>query len=257
MKPFVPFASFRTALFAAASLLTFLVSPASAQDYYTGGHGDIGVGYTPGETEFEPHWHLGGGAIVNGSPLAAEAEYAPGDLIAWTTTTFAAPSGSGTWLGVTPGTSVFRMGTSTYQPNLGWATEEAGAETVWENGTINISLTGWSNANPGHFALVTGGTALFSTVGNAATTNNNSWNFDVEVGHAHATWYFSHAGYYELSFTWTGLYIGTDAPPEGIAVTGTGTFGFQGGAIPEPSSAAALAGLFALGAVALRRQRRA
>lgn len=253
MKLFVPFTSFRTALLAAASLLTFLVSPASAQDYYTGGHGDIGVGYTPGEAEFEPHWHLGGGAIVNGSPLAAEEEYAPGDLIAWTTATFAAPSGSGTWLGVTPGTSVFRMGTSTYQPNLGWATEEAGAETVWANGAINISLTGWSNANPGHFALVNSGTALFSTYGGST----NSWNFDVEVGHAHATWYFSHAGYYELSFTWTGLYIGTEAPPEGILVTGTGTFGFQAGAIPEPASAAALAGLIALGAVALRRQRRA
>lgn len=257
MNSFTPLASFRTAFVAAASLLTLLAFPVYSQDTYTAGHGDLGVEYTPGETTFTPHWHLGGGAVVNGSPLATDEEYAPGDLVAWTTATFAAPSGSSTWLGVTPGTTVFRMGTNSYPPNLGWSTEEAGVETEWDNGAINISLTGWSNTNPGEFALVTGGNALFSTLGNSATVNNNTWAFDVEVGHAHATWYFSNPGAYELTFTWTGLYIGAEAPPEGILVTGTGTFGFQAGAIPEPSSAAALAGMIALGAVALRRQRRA
>jgi surface-anchored protein len=253
MKIFSDLSSFRTALVAAVSLLALLASPASAQNYYTAGHGDLGVAYTPGETEFEPHWHLGGGAIVNGSPLSTEEEYAPGDAIAWTTATFAAPSGAADWLGVAPGSTVFRLGTNSFPPNLGWATEEAGAETDWFDGTINISLTGWNNANRGEFALVSGGNALFSTYGASA----NSWDFDVEVGHAHATWYFSQAGYYELSFTWSGLYVGEGAPLEGIEVIGAGTFGFQAGAIPEPSTYAAVFGAAVLGLALLRRRRRA
>ena len=230
----------------AAALFTTI--SASAQTvYFTAGHGDIGIEYEAGSNEVEPHWHIGAGATVDGSVLSSGDEYAPDQLIAWTNATLAAPSGSDTWLGVAPGTTVFRMGNNTYQPNLGWGTEEVGFETDWVGETITIQLTGWSASNPGEFALVSGGTALFSTFGGST----NSWVFDVAVGHAHAAFYFSDPGYYELTFTWTGEHV-VDGP-----VTGTGTFGFQAGAIPEPSSAAALAGLVSLGLVAQRRRRRA
>ncbi|MET0262155.1 MAG: PEP-CTERM sorting domain-containing protein [Rariglobus sp.] len=242
----------RAALVAAVTFVASFSNQALAQNYYTGGHGDIGVGYTPGESTFEPHWHLGSGAIVNGSAISGDREYAPHEAIAWTTATFDAPSGSDTWLGVASGTTVFRMGSSSFQPNIGWATEEAGFETDWFNGTINISLTDWSSSNPGDFALVASGNALFSTYG----ASGNTWAFDVEVGHAHATWYFSQPGYYELSFTWTGLYTGAGSPPEGIAITATNTFGIQVGAIPEPSSFAVLASLAVLGMTSCLRRRR-
>ncbi len=238
--------SLSSALLATASLV--LAASVQAQAvYYTAGHGDIGIAYEVGSGEFEPHWHIGSGAVVDGVTLSSEAEYAPNGLIAWTTSTFAAPTGSATWLGVAEGTDVFRMGNSTFQPNLGWATEEVGIETDWVGESITIELTGWSGANPGEFALISGGSALFSTFGGST----NEWIFDVASGHAHAAFYFSDPGYYELTFTWTGEHI-----VDGL-VTGTGTFGFQAGAIPEPSSAAALAGLASLGLVALRRQRRA
>lgn len=238
--------SLNAALLAASSISLASITHAQAV-YYTAGHGDIGIEYELGSGEFEPHWHIGSGAVVNGVTLSSENEYAPDQIIAWTTSTFAAPTGSATWLGVAEGADVFRMGNSTFQPNLGWATEEVGIETDWVGETITIELSGWSGSNPGEFALIAGGNALFSTFG--GSTNN--WVFDVASGHAHAAFYFSDPGYYELTFTWTGEHV-----VDGL-VTGTGTFGFQAGAIPEPSSAAALAGLVSLGFVTLRRQRRA
>lgn len=235
-----------SALLMTASLV--LAASAHGQAvYYTAGHGDIGIAYELGSGAFESHWHVGSGAVVNGVTLSSGAEYAPDELIAWTSSTFAAPTGSTNWLGVAEGTDVFRMGNSTFLPNLGWATEEVGIETDWVDESISIELTGWSGANPGEFALISGSSALFSTFGGAA----NNWIFDVASGHAHAAFYFTNPGYYELTFTWTGEHV-----IDGL-VTGTGTFGFQAGAIPEPSSAAALAGLVSLGLVALRRQRRA
>jgi len=185
------------ALAASASLALGSIAHAQAV-LYTSGHGDIGIEYEVGSNEFEPHWHIGAGASIDGSPLISEAEYAPDQIIARTTTTFAALSGANTWLGVTVGGTVYRMGNSSFQPNLGWATEEVGLETEWVNETITIEPTSWSGSNPGHFALVSGGDALFSTFGGSIASNTGV--FDVASGHAHAAFYFSDPSDYELTF---------------------------------------------------------
>src|SRR4051812_28562862 len=85
---------------------------------YTAGHGDFGIEYTPGETEFEPHWHLHEGALVDGQPLAEEEEFAPADLIAQTSSTAQSIAGSVTWLGVPTGTTVYRLGSLDYEPEV-------------------------------------------------------------------------------------------------------------------------------------------
>lgn len=240
--------------FLAAALLAAvlqLTTSASAQSVYTAGHGDLGIEYEDGA--FHAHWHIGAGAAVNGSPLSVENEYDAGDLIGRLEGTSAVShSGVAAALGVTTGTTVFRTGITAYPPNVGFGLEEL-TPSDWQDETITLSLTGYSG--PGEVALsqtISGvGTFVwFSSVGGGFTQNNNAWDFAVG-GHQHLDWFFSEAGYHELTFTWTGTHL-----VDGL-VTGSGTFGFQAGAIPEPSAFALLAGIGSLGLVVLRRPQRA
>lgn len=208
-----------------------------AQAIYTEGHGDLGIEYEAGETEFEPHWHLHEGAVVNGAPLAVEEEYAPNELIARTSATASAPAGSADWLGVSPGTTIHRLGSETYEPELGFGFEEL-TESDWLDSTITMTLSGWNPANPGHVALLLGtspGAPVYASTFNIASSENaNSWGVDLGVGHEHLAWNFSAPGYYELTFTWSGTYIGEGAEPGGTSVSGSGTFGVQ--VVPEPGT---------------------
>jgi hypothetical protein len=65
----------------------FSVVSVFGQAICTSGHGDVGAGYIPVDKEFEPHWHLGSGAVVDGSLLGSDAEYDPADLRARTLAT--------------------------------------------------------------------------------------------------------------------------------------------------------------------------
>jgi surface-anchored protein len=231
-----------------AAVLLFTTS-ASAQAVYTAGHGDIGVEYEDGD--FLPHWHIHAGGTVDGAVLGTDGEYEPGDLVARIeTTSTVSNSGVASALGVSTGATVFRTGITAYPPNLGFGLEEL-APGDWLDDTITISLTEVSG--PGEVALsqtVSGfGTFVwFSSVSGGFTVNNNAWDFAVG-GHQHLDWFFTEAGYHELTFSWTGTHL-----TEGL-VTGSGTFGFQVGAIPESSAFALLAGAFSLGLVVLRRPR--
>lgn len=225
---------------------------ASAQSIYTAGHGDMGIEYTPGETEFEPHWHLDAGAVVDGTTLDGGEEFAPDELVA----RFSGTAGVGTAsvanaLGVSTGYTAYRTGISAYPPNLGFALEEVGSPSVWLNETITLTLTGFSG--PGEMALsqtISGfGTIVwFSSLGDGYTVANNSWELSVG-GHIHLDWWFSEAGFYEVGFTWNGTYIGGGTP---VDVTGTGIFGLQAGVVPEPS----IVGLLASGLLMLAARRR-
>jgi len=233
------------AVFASA----LLAQPASAQvQIYSSGHGDIGVGYDAGE--FDPHWHLGSGATVDGSPLAVEEEFAPGDINARASATRTSPIGLSGAIGVADGTAIYAMGSATYQPNLGFAVEEL-APGDW-SGNITITLTSWTVPTGAGFSLYTtnlSGTTvvdiLFSTVDEVSTYASNSFTM-VPGSHSHFQWGFTDVGTYTFDFTWSGDNVndGTISTP--------GSFSVQ--VIPEPSTVAML-GLGLLGAIALFRRR--
>lgn len=227
---------------------------AQAQTLYTEGHGDLGISYTPGETTLEALWGIDAGATVDGSVLTSHTTYLPNELAAFTTATTTTPSSSLTWLGVAGGSEAYRLGSNTYPPNLGFNTSGAGPDSDWQDSTMLITLSGWSG--PGEVALRSGSSSgaltWFSTFDESATVNrDNTWEFDMGVGHVHLVWYFSEPGYYELTYDWAGTYIGGESP---LDVTGTGTYGFYVGVVPEPASGALLGGCLALAAV-LRRHR--
>jgi len=215
--------------------LLFASTPGHTQSIYTDGHGDIGVEYTPGETEFEPHWHIGAGAVVNGEVVEEEEEFAPGDMEARLFGTANVNSPVAEALGVSTGDTAYRTGITAYPPNLGFALEEVGPPEEWLGESITLTLTGFSG--PGEMAIsqtVSGiGTFIwFSSLSDSYTVADNSWQFAVG-GHQHLDWWFSEAGVYEVTFDWNGTYIGGETP---IAVTGSGTFGFQVGVVPEPGT---------------------
>lgn len=234
--------TFRAAALASAAVL--LLQPFSrAQDYYTSGHGDFGIEYEAGSSEFEPHWHLHQGAVVNGMVLSEEAEYTTlTDLIAVTSAGDAITGnlsntgkGSLDWLGVDAGTSVFRLGNENFEPDLGFGMEEF-TEADWLDGEITIQLSNFSG--PGDVAILSGTAPNFSVYASsydmgASAFGDNSWQMGVGA-HEHLVFYFSEAGDYQLTFTWTGTYIGEGAAEGGTLVTGTGTFGVR--VVPEPSS---------------------
>ncbi len=240
----------------AALAVTLLVNPgdAAAQSYYTSGHTDIGLAYEDGE--LHPHWHLEAGNIVDGSPLPADAEYEPGDLIAVFQATRPAANGAADYLGVSAGTLIYMGGPSVaWQPYLGFGSEELNPGD-W-SGPIVLSLTGWTTPAGGAFALYT------TNLAGTNTTDIFLSTFDPSVadvdglgenrfglsagGHDHFTFGFTTPGYYELTFLYEGNHI-TDGPVSAVA-----TFGFQ--VVPEPSSFLLLAGA-GFGAAALRWRNR-
>ena len=237
--------SLLTAAFAA---LTFSSPSALGQAIFSSGHGDIGVGYAAGE--FDPHWHLHSGAIVDGSPLGADEEFAPADLNAQTFATRTSPSGLSSIIGVADGTVISAAGSSLYQPNLGFGTEEL-TPSDWI-GPITVALTSWNVPIGANFALYTTNLAgttvvdrVFSTFAPGSTDFSNS--FTMTPGdHMHFQWGFSELGTYQLELTWSGTHAvdGAISTSENLAVQ----------VIPEPSTYALL-GLGLVGILwALRRR---
>lgn len=244
--------------FVAAMTVASSVKLPAAALLYTAGHGDIGVSYTPESTNFVLHWGLDAGATVDGATLTTHTEYAPQDLAPYTTAMSNTPSNSATWLGVAGGTSVYRLGSDPFPPNLGFNSSGAGPDSDWLDGILTVTLSGWSDSNPGEVALRSGtspgASTIFSTYDSDVTIDDNNWQFDMGVGHIHLVWFFSAPGYYELNFGWAGTYIGGESP---LDVSGTGTFGFHAGVVPEPGTwALALFGL-SMSMVFRRRRQRA
>lgn len=224
----------------------------NAQAIYTSGHGDIGAAYDDVAKEFEPHWHLHSGAVVDGSPLAADGEYAPVDLNARGNATRTSPSGLSSIIGVTDGTTIYAMGSSAYQPNLGFGVEEL-VPADWST-DITLTLSGWTlPSGTAKFALYTTNLAgttvvdkVFSTFAPGATDFSNS--FTMTPGdHVHFQWGFTELGTYTFDLTWSGTHVGDGA------ISTTESFTVQ--VVPEPSTFAML-GFGLAGLLALRRRRR-
>ncbi|RRJ97532.1 PEP-CTERM sorting domain-containing protein [Opitutaceae bacterium TAV4] len=246
----------------AASLLSPAAPQLAAQGVYTYGHGDIGVAYEDGA--LEPHWHLGGAAVVNGAALGGDGgEFAPNEIVAFGVDTLTVSSANatalGNLLGVSLGDSIYILGSDYDQPNLGWASEELDPAD-WTSANISVTLNIASFTGPGQFALfrldeddASISSARFSTYNASATTGNNVLNVPIG-GHTHYAFGFTEAGYYELDLTFSGTHA-TDG-----LVTTNGTFGIWVGTtpVPEPATCAILLGaaglLFALNRVRLRRK---
>ena len=240
-----------TKIGAGAIMLAGISLPLNAASVaYTSGHGDIGVGYDASVTEFEPHWHMGVGAVIDGSSLATEEEYAPGDLVAIVSSTRLSPNGLAAGIGVPDGSSIRVAGSAAYQPNLGFAVEELDPAN-W-TGIITLTLTAWTLPSASaDFAMYTtnlAGTSVvetvFSTHSIASTFASNS--FTMTPGdHVHFQFGFTEPGNYDLELTWTGMH----KVDGNISTTDT----FRLHVIPEPTSVT-LIGL-ALGLAGFRRRR--
>lgn len=233
----------------AGGILLGMSTQGFAQSIYTSGHGDIGAGYDTATDEFEPHWHLHSGAVVDGVPLGSDAEYEPLDLNARSSATRLSPTGLSAGIGVADGSSIYVMGSSAYQPNLGFGVEEL-APGDW-TGDITLTLSGWTLPTAtADFALYTTNITdtsvvdvVFSTHAPAATYASNS--FTMTPGdHVHFQWGFTELGDYDLDFTWSGTHA-TDGP-----ISTTETFTAQ--VVPEPSSLL-LVGVAGLGLLIRRR----
>lgn len=239
-------------LLSLASSLVILFSPVAGlhAQVYTAGHGDIGAAYDVINKEFEPHWHLHSGAVVDGTPLGADAEFAPGDLIARTAATRNSPNGLSNILGVPDGTVIYAAGSSTYQPNLGFGVEEL-VPGDW-TGDITLTLSGFSIPSGAQFALYTTNLAgttvvdrIFSTFAPGSTDFSNS--FTLTPGdHIHFQWGFTDQGSYTFDLTWSGTNVN-----DGFISTQE-SFSVQ--VVPEPSTAVLLS-FGTLGVLALRRRR--
>lgn len=232
-----------------AAGLVFSTGAGFGQAIYTSGHADIGVGYSGGN--FEPHWHLHAGAVVDGTPIAADEEYDPDDLRARTSAMRSSPTGLNAGIGVADGTTIYVAGSSSYQPNLGFGVEEL--DPLDWIGDITLTLTGWTLPSASaDFALYTTNLAdtlvvdiVFSTHDPASTALNNS--FTMTPGdHLHFQWGFTEVGIYDFEFTWSGTHA-TDG-----FISTTETYSVQ--AIPEP--AAGLLAALGLGLAMLRHRRR-
>ncbi|MFP4156588.1 MAG: choice-of-anchor M domain-containing protein [Opitutales bacterium] len=233
---------------------TLLVAHAANAQLWTSGHGDIGVAlHDEGSgPEFHLHTHLHSGAVVDGSPLAADEEYDAGSItinVPLITKTSApsdpaltagtgAASGEDLWVlpQNNPGSDPI--------PFLGIATEEL-EPADWSSDITFTLGTVTSPSGTGDFSIwqpdgVGGFDFSFST-------ENGSNTFDQAAGvHDHFNYGFTEAGTWQVEITASGTHL-----TEG-SLTDTQTFSFN--VVPEPSSFAALAGMAALGFAAARRR---
>jgi surface-anchored protein len=188
---------------------------------------------------------------VDGTPLAADGEFAPSAALARTSATRTSPSGLSNIIGVADGTLIYAAGSSTYQPNLGFGVEEL-VDTDWIT-PITLTLTSSSIPVGAEFVLYTtnlAGTSvvdrIFSTYAPGSTDFSNS--FEMTPGdHIHFQWGFTQEGAYTFDLTWTGTHA-VDG-----AISTSDSFSVQ--VVPEPSTFAMLGLGGAIGFWVLRRRR--
>lgn len=225
----------------AALALAAAPSFALAQVELGAAHVDLGIGYEDGELEL--HWH----------DEDSDVEYTPTEAYAFIplSSTFVRPSGAAwDFVGANAGDTLYIAPQSDVSGVifLGLGSEEIPAG-IFIGDTLDFSLN--SVSGPGTFALwQTDSFDMPTAFLGSSTSGPDSFSLTTG-GHEHVNWGFTAPGIYEVTFTVTGTEIG-----ETVAISDTATYTFAVGTpIPEPSSAAALAGLGALGLVALRRRR--
>ena len=240
-------------------LLGSLVTPSFAA-LYSAEHGDIGIAYEDeGDgAEFFLHYHLGGDAILDGSPVGGGEEgeeFEPSAITTLVPDSTKAIMGSVAILnsgtGVSDGSPIWIIPQAEAEgvPFMGIATEELDGDLFPGGATFQLmSVT--SPSGDGDFSVwqqsgINPPDFFFSTNSASSTVDNNKHKMSAG-GHDHFNLGFSEEGIWEVELSVSGLLNGTDL------LTDTETFTFQVGSVPEPS--AALLGL--LGTLSLLRRRR-
>lgn len=228
----------------AATSLAFVPAFAFAQVQLPADHVDLGIGYAAGALEL--HWHDEEG----------DTEYAPDEAYAFIplSSTITRPAGA-QWdfTGAIAGGTIYLApaGQEAGVIFLGLGSEEIANGTFVTN-TVTFRLDSVSGPGGGVFALWQTDFLGEPLVALSSTSGGQTSFSVITGGHDHYNWGFSAPGVYELTFTVSGVLDDGFSTP----VSDTATFSFAvGTAIPEPSSAAALAGFAILGLAASRRRR--
>lgn len=256
------------------ALTTFLTGPLAAATFYTNGHGDITATYSDGKLNLSYRLDDIGLLDVNGTPgnLSDDVSVSsyPGgvpilgsspkrtrfnstEIITYVPAPSLARPAGAAWdfIGTDAGDPLWYIPQvqDFAKPWLGFSSEELGPN--WSSYTLSlVSITGPAS---GEFSLTTTGTFGGNTV--YWSTSNGIDSTDIyNIGlntHAHANWWFTEPGTYELTLRANGVHV-TDGPKEAF---GTFTFAVQSFPVPEPSTSllALLAGAGSLG----RRRRTA
>lgn len=252
-----------TAATAAAVILALVADRASAYTYvYSAGHADIGLG---AGSALDLHLHAHGGAVINGAPILADAEYSPADaLIRVPQSTYDYIVGIGgrnsnpAWdpIGVAAGEPYWFLPFSNSgaagaaalgSPFLGIGAEDVDLG-VFDGNKLYLRLIALSGSGPaagGQFSAWIPGPDFYM-----ATSDGISPADEIEVsvgGHDHYAFGFTKPGIYEVTFEARGS-IG------GNPVTDTATFNFE--VVPEPGTFALLGCAGALLGAAVYRRRR-
>lgn len=249
---------------------------------YSGGHGDIRANWDPATAPnlFTVVLHADAGAIMDGTPLTAAADYAGNAFVFQVPTTANLGRIQNTtafWGGNTsPPNNGYNFSTSTYDylgtavgnplwvlssnqvdtvhygtPWIGFGAEPTGA-TGWVGNLIYFRLTSFSfdgtayGTSGGQFSASTGtGSRRWDTADGSFVNDS----YSVGAGtHTHPRFYFTQPGTYSVGITVTGTHTTYGA------VSGTDTFTFQ--IVPEPGSCGlAVVGCLAVAGGALLRQR--
>jgi surface-anchored protein len=214
---------------------------------YSAGHSDIGLAFEGNELHL--HYHFGVGAVIDGTTLAADAEYAPDEAYVRVSdaTKVTVPFDVG-FLGANAGDTVWVLPQSNTPglPFVGLAAEELSSPF----NSASYQLIGFSG--PGDFALwqTSGlGSPIVSFQTNDGLSTLDKYNLAIG-GHDHANWGFTKEGIYDLTIL-ASVTDGTNT------YTDTGTFKFAVGnvaAVPEPSSMCLMA--LAAGSAAWYKRRR-
>lgn len=231
---------------------------------YTGGHGDIGIGYEGGELEL--HVHLHEASVVDGTPLDADGEYGPDELtivVPYSTYEHVVdvggrdPSAAYDPIGVNAGEGYWFLPATDSGPGgadaLGTPFLGLGAEELepldWV-GQLTLSLV--SVSGPGYFSMWVGGFAPTFFMSNVDGISGADQFLLDAGGHEHVNFSFSQAGTYQITLSASG----THAIDGAVSDTATYTFEVQGqgdpSQVPEPSTV----GLLLMSGLLLARTRR-
>jgi len=242
----------------------FILANSASAQLWTAGHGDIGVALEdddgPGGNppEFHLHAHLHSGAVVDGSPLVADQEYDAAGLTINVPllTKISAPANAAlsAGTGAATGEDLWILPQnnpgSDPIPFLGLATEEL----VPGDWSTDITFTLGAVSSPsgsGEFSVwqpdgIGGFNFFFATADQSLTVNGDD-TLDLGAGvHDHFNYGFTEAGSWTVELTASGTHIMLGA------LSDTQTFSFN--VVPEPSAFPAIAGLFVLALVVLRRR---